>query len=239
MKNKKFIIISSSIVVFLLMVLLIVILIKPSNTKRLEDPTMFFTLQEIINNDVQNDYYMQNSYTIENVYVKNYDLINIYFVNGFYIGRNEEADYKQNQNYVVKTKGILYESYKLNNVTDIKEYAENYDEEDITVNSKNVLPTVKYDEKEKLVFYIATFKNLLEVDYQKSYSYLTKKAQDKYSDEDNFGNQKDIISVDIQTSIKDYQKEVKKDETVYRITTSSNKTITIYEYGLMNYKIEY
>ena len=93
MKDKKYIIISSSIIVFLLVLILIVSLLKPKTVNKLNDPNIFFTLQEILNDEVQNDYYMDNSYTIENVYVKEIDLVSVYFINGFYIGRNEDATY--------------------------------------------------------------------------------------------------------------------------------------------------
>ena len=238
MKDKKYIIISSSIIVFLLVLILIVSLLKPKTVNKLNDPNIFFTLQEILNDEVQNDYYMDNSYTIENVYVKEIDLVSVYFINGFYIGRNEDATYRDNDNYIIRTKGILYDINRIN-TSNIEEYANNYNEENITINSSNIIPTITYSEKNKLIYYITTFKSLLDLDYQKAYEYLTDNQKDKYSNINNFYNQKEDITLNISTNINYFDKKESKKVTTYTINTSSNKTITIYEYGLMNYKIEY
>lgn len=238
MKNKKLIIISSSIIAILAVIYLLLVLFKGTNdpektVNEIKDEEVFFTIQNALNDEITDYNYMSSQYIIEKIYHKEKDLINVYFIEAFNIKNDGFNDfYTGNLKYIMITKGMNYSVQELDSNINLEEYANDYIVEDLKDTSK-LLPTYKFDEKNKLVFYISLFNNLKSSNYLKAYEYLEDK--NKYTNVDDFANSDIYLSTDFNT----YNKQTKDGKTVYTILTKSKEYIFITENSIMDFKIKF
>ena len=244
MKNNKKIIILS-IIVGLLILLLIILSIIKSNTKntinigKINDNETFFKINHLINEHEKTDKYLLQTFYTKKIYYIEHDIINIYFINGFTINYNKDSEYIDNVNYLLKTKGANYELTKLDQITNIEEYANNYNDRNTTIDSNHIIPTYTYKEESKLVYYISIFTAELNNNPNNAYNMLTDRQKQQYAGVDNFIKNKKLIKKDLSTFITNYKTNTNHNETIYNINTKNNKSITIYEKGLMDFTIEY
>lgn len=241
MEISKKTIVLSSIAVLIIVLLIILSIIKsnvPNNSNRLLDEKTFFEINDLINKYEENDLYIYHAYNTTNIYYKDDNLVKLYFATGFIINHNIDTEYIGNVNYLIKVKGVNYEITKLDNVKDIKEYADNYTYESNDINSDLIIPTVTYDEKNKLIYYLSTFENLLLADPNEAYNYLSDSQKKKYNGVNDFKNNITNIYNNLSDYISNYNKTTDKNETIYTINTDKSQ-IKIYENGIMNIKIEY
>ena len=133
--------------------------------------------------------------------------------------------------YQITIKGIGYKVEQIN-TNNLEEYTINYELSDITTDG--IIPSLTYNEQDKLVYYLSVFKNLLKASPIKAYDYLSDKEQNKYNSYNHFLNSISNIDRDINTKITSYQ----KNNNTYIIYTQ-NKQIALIENELMDFKIEY
>ena len=217
--NKKAIILTSICVLFIILII-ILSFIKPSEkieVNRVTDPKEFFTINYAVNlenEDDDNDY----SFVTTDIYYVTNDNITTYFVTGFAISGVIEQTYRDNVNYLLKKDGIAYQVTPLNNITSIKEYANNYKEEQKEIKSNKIMPTYNYNEANKLFYYITVYNYL--VTYNPSKASVYSKSTIKQ----------------LSTDAKDYTVKTENNQTIYTITKSNVK---VYENSIMDFKLEY
>lgn len=230
-KNKKTIILASIVVIIIILIIILNIIKSSANNQVniLKDEKEFFTINTLLNSELEDEKYMDSNYYATNIYYKEFDLIKVYFVKGFFIGTSNENTYNANDNYIVKTKGIAYEIEPLN-ATNIEEYVSNYELNTTEFNSTNILPTYSYNEKNKLISYLSTYNALLLYDKTKAYNYLSESQKKKYNSASDFENKAKLLNTNIQS--------YNKNNNIYTIHTKE-ETITIYEKSVMNFSIEY
>ena len=237
MKPNKTIIFFSSLLVVLIFIYLIVVLFsktKENDIKILKDDKTYFTLSNILSNEYQDDYYMDTQIIIDKVYFKNDEILSTYFIEAYQINRNfdENISFKDNLKYELTIQGVSYRVSEID-TDNLEEYAKSYELKNLDSFS-NLVPSIQYDEKDKLVFYLSVYKNLLQANPIKAYNYLTDKCKQNYSNYQDFLNKADFTYDNIKTYINSYDKNKNK----YIIYTDT-KTITIIENNIMDFKIEY
>ena len=236
MKDKKYIIFFSGFLVLLIIIYLILRVTNGSESNKLNtlnDDKTYFLLTNIINNEYQDPSYLDSQYVLENVYYKEDELQTTYFIKAFQLYKyfNDNEYIKEDLKYIITIKGIGYKLEELN-VNNLEDYINTYESTDI--NTTDLLPSISYQEQDKLAYYLSVFKKLLKVSPIKAYNSLTEKEQKKYTNYQDFLNKTDQIYNQMNTTINSYQ----KNKNTYTIHTS-NKTITLIENSIMNYKIEY
>lgn len=240
--EKKTIILGSSVV--LLIVLMIIISILKTNitnaSTRLKDSNKFFEINNLINQATSEYEDMSYSYMSKQIFYKQTDLITTYFVNGFVIKGQKEIIYNDNINYLIRVQGATYELEKLNNIDDIKTYANNYEETKKELNSELIIPTYEIEdqskESNKLIYYLMVFQNLLKYNSNDAYNYLSDNMKDKYNQTTLSNNSSNII-INMPAYIESYT--TNNDKSIYYLTLQGGKKVTIYEDGVMNFKIEF
>ena len=205
---------------------------------------------------LEDNYILENNITVNNVFQSNkfnYDnasfiakkilyyrdnSIFYYFVNGYIIDikYDRKYNYEKNKNYLVVVQNSKYVIVPLQDNIDINEFAKknnyNVNKVDKGLNLVNT-PT---NEKNKLVTYLAEFKNLLYLDSYQAYDLLGNNTKKKYRTYDDFYNNIDNINNNIDTIIDNYTKTMENSNRIYYINNSS---IVIIESNIMDYKIDF
>ncbi len=239
MVNKKLIIVSSCIIVVLFTIYLIVSLtsskVDPEKSSLVKEPEVFFKVQDIINSELQKEETRDFIYIANKMYVKSKGYDSYYFINGMFItheDETEESDYDFNRNYFVLLNGNSYNIERI--YTDnVEEYSKDFDMNSRKLTNPQLADSFKYEEKNKIVFYIAYYNTLFNNNPQAAYSLLSDNMKEKYSAYSFEENGMLLTPL-----FERYDKTTKGKNTIYTIKTNSN-TITIIEASLMDFKIEY
>ena len=242
MKDKKLIVpilFGVLLVIYLILNSITNKVVEDSRVKELTNEEVYFTIENTINSD-NADELSEANYTIKKGYYITHGLYDVYFLNGYTIENNiaEKFIYNDNINYIFILKGLTYKFERIN-TNDVYEYAKNFNVEDISLTTDSILPSLNFTEKIKLESYIARFTNLLLTDRKEAFDFLSDDEKERYSNETNLINQKDSILNKLSPAIDTYSKEEGKKYNTYHITDYLNNKITIIEYSVTDYKIDF
>lgn len=237
--NKKTIILASLCGVLLLLIIILSIMNSSANEEsyKVTDAQKFFEINAAINEakSKENDFY---SYIATEMYYKENGLINTYFIKGFALEGAVEPEYKKDVMYMLKAKGLKYQIEEIN-ATDIKEYANDYKEEQTDIDSELMMPSFKLNEQNKLIYYLTVFTSLLSYDPEEAYNYLSDNQKADYSNINTFENNARDIIERIPIDASDYQVSKNGNKNEYTISTGGKSQIKINENGVMNFTIDY
>ena len=253
MNLSKKTIILASITGALLLLIIILLLIKPNKKiplNKLKDDTLFFEINSLINDKLKSTNNETYSYMTTDIYYKETEKIIVYFTKGYVLHYEPDLTFSDNVYYLLKNKGASYEVTILDNVTDLKEYANNYEITDDIISSPLIPTTIymkDYKEKYKLSYYISIFLTELNNKPSEAFNRLTEEQKQKYQDINDFQNNKTYIIKTLSADISSYKKEEKNNKNIYTITitttstdnTITYNTITIYENSTMDFTIDY
>lgn len=121
----------------------------------------------------------------------------------------------------------------------LEDYIENYDVKVRELTSGNAFVTRTISEEEKITTYLSEFINLLVSEPEEAYELLTDNKKAEYGSFANFESQVPNIFEDLSSVIFSYASSEEDDRTVYSIKDNHQNSITIYEYGIMNYQISF
>ena len=243
--NSKYLIIGIIICV-LLIVSLLALIISKNETKKINKSIIelknsnYFLIQHLINNYYNENMNVYNlngpTFIANNIYYNNDKIINYYFVNGYIIDRDLDGvtNYKKDINHLVIIKNGYYTLLKLPENINIHEYASNYELENIDINEYK-LKEYYISTQNKLTFYIAVFKDLVEIDTEKAYTMLGENTLVKYANYDSFYNDRINILNNLSTYVNGYTSS----ENMYEIIDKKNNKTIITESSPMHFKIDF
>ena len=243
-ENKSKIIILCIVIGILLILTLFVLMVSNNEKKDINKEIIelksndFFRVQNIINNyyiGLMND--KNPSYVANNIYYNNDETIKYYFVNGYLIERDFEGeyDYTKNDNFLVIIKGNYYRIIKLDSNINIKDYAEKYEIINMDIND-NIMRSYSISLENKLTYYISVFKDLVEIDPLLAYTYLGKDTLTKYTNYNDFYNERLNILNNLSTYINGYENE---NDNKYIVVDKNYKKTIITENSPMHFKIDF
>lgn len=216
---------------------------NPQITKRFErvkDYEEFFNIQSTLNDFGNVD--ISSTYTIKELFVKSINNIHYYFINAC---KFSEMDYVKNEYYILildkSTKS--YELSKINeNITNLEDYAKNYDVIELNIKSSKKLISNNFSTENLLVIYMEYFKQLLIYDPIIAYNLLTDSAKSNYFGYEDFNAKKFDIYNNLSSQIFSFYEAEQKDsewQKIYYFEDNNRNKVTIYEEDIMNFKISY
>ena len=241
MDKKKNIIIAIIVLIFTVITVVTIILsnnnkneiIINTEIKRLSDTNEFFSVQKNINK--RNHDLLFHA---EKIYYNLDNTLTYYFVSGYEIS-NFGGNKIHNNNYLVIVKNKKYTVKELGDNIDIEEFANNYDINNIEIDSTDIFDEDSISEKSKLNSYLSEFRNLLGYNLKKAYSRLGDKSLEKYVSYELFMNDVNNIFDISSYVVFGYSKIVENDKTIYKIRDSKQRNIEIIEYYPNDYKINF
>ena len=185
--------------------------------------------------------YIDVNYNIKNIYYNAESDVTYYFVDGYVLNYTvDTTDFIDNVQFLI----IVDEStscYELRPIetSNILEYAKNYNLTAKDITGKNTFITKTISLERKLTLYLSNFILLLVEFPEQSYAILTNEKQEEFGNIDNFKNQVLEIYDKLSPVIFSYASSEEDDRTVYSVKDNKQNSITIYEYGIMNYQISF
>lgn len=185
--------------------------------------------------------YIDVNYNIKNIYYNAGSDVTYYFVDGYVLNYTvETTDLIDNVQFLI----IVDEStscYELRPIetNNILEYAKNYNLTDRNITGKNTFITKTISLERKLTLYLSNFILLLVEFPEQSYKLLTNEMQEEFGNIDNFKNQVLEIYDKLSPVIFSYTTEEVDKGKIYTVKDNKQNSITIYEYGIMNYQISF
>lgn len=200
----------------------------------------FFSIQNTINGNLE----LTTHFNALEMYSNNDSKVNYYFVKGTLsqvLMDDETSSYKSVVYLLIvnnKTKSYLLSTLN-NNIIDLEKYANNYNVQyrEIDSDKKLVNGTEKIDVI--LSNYIDYYKNLLFFNPQSAYNMLTNTTKSKYNGYEDFYNNLIEVYESVSSNVYGYNIEEKDDYNIYNINDAKYNKITIIEYGIMDFKIEF
>ena len=124
--------------------------------------------------------------------------------------------------------------------SEIEKYANNYPLKEITIANNLTVKKYNVTELDKLTIYLSKYFNtLLYESPSTAYDMLYHTVKETYSTLDEFKANLNNIYNDKSTKIFKYGKKIYNDYTEYSIIDNNQNKITIYEYHIFDYKIEF
>ncbi len=200
---------------------------------RLKSEELFFRLQNVIQKDM-----ISSSFIATSIYYNNDKTINYYFINGYSYSFDYDSDYNKNVNYLIIVKNNKYSIEKLQNNIDILNYAKEYDIRNIELNGKE-LPSYYVSEQNKIIGYIAMYKNLLGIDPDRAYSMLGELTKEKYSNVAVFKYNINSINRVIRTNISKYDVSISDNKNIYKVSNDKGYSLEIIEEYPNDFKINF
>ena len=242
--NTKNIIKTVLLIIVLTVILLVVNSLVPKPdpeilVRELDDTPLYLEVEQVINDLQKEEDYIDARYSAENIYYKEKDTVKVLFINGYITYIDNEPVIINNVNYVMKLDSITYEIAKIENADDIKEYAEDYEMDDLEITDANILPSIITDTKTILTVYIQRFLRLANNDPSRAYNLLTKKEQAKFDGKEDFENNALEYYKDITPLVKSYDDKTSGNKTTYNIKDENDNNITIIETRSMQFQIEF
>ncbi len=205
------------------------------------------------------DYIFENGVNINNLesyFPRTYEVVNFiaeeiyynqaseviyYFVKGYTTDTtmDEPIIYKDNIYYLLIRKNNKYIIKPLNNINDLESYAKEYNKVDININNNETFSNKTTSETNKLISYIANYKNLVLYDTNKAYEMLADDMKNIYPNENSLRNDRINIANKLFTAFYSTGNIEYEDYIVYKIQDNSYHTITITEYYPNDYKISF
>ena len=210
------------------------------NITKVNDYEEFFSIQNTINDNVE----MTESFYALEIYTNSDSKLNYYFIKGKLIEvlMDDETTSYENANYllILDRNTNMYMLNKLSdNIADLENYAKNYNINYININGEKRLKNGTDKIDVILSSYIEYYKNLIAFDTEVAYNMLTDNTKAKYYSYENFSSKKYDIYNNISSNVYGYNIEEKEGYNIYNVNDKNFRKITIYEYNVMDFKIEF
>ena len=125
------------------------------------------------------------------------------------------------------------------NTDNLESYIESYNVKTRELTTGNALTTRTISEEEKITTYLSEFMNFLISEPEASYELLTDSKKREYGSVTNFESQVPDIYESLSSIVFSYASSEEENRTVYSVKDNKQNSITIYEYGIMNYQISF
>ena len=179
------------------------------------------------------------SFVAKDIYYNDSSSITYYFVNGYVFNQSmleETFKYEESVNYIVVVKNKNYSIIPLDNDMEISNLINRYNIVNRDV-SNNKLNIINISLENKLTSYVTNFLNLLFLDTTVAYDLV--KDDCKVANYNTFNNSILGLYEKLNGKIFSYSEKEIDNYKEYVIKNDLQNTFTIYEYGVMNYKICY
>lgn len=197
--------------------------------------------EEFLNNFNLNNlfnYYNDPSFQLMELLSKNSDNITYYFASGYTIDYQMIGSeiYNPKVNFLLIVKGNTFRIRPLDNGVNIQDLYNSLDLDNTSIQTGEVFSLINPTDKNKLETYINNFLNLLIVDKERAYNFISDKTKEKYGNYSGFVNNATDIYNNLSSSIKTIAKQ---NDNIFVVTDNNDNKITIYENHIMNYKLEF
>ena len=181
------------------------------------------------------------SYIAKNIYYNPDSSVTYYFVSGYLTTNSvmgDEYEFYDQVSFLI----IVDEStnqYVLNPIqtTNLLDYAESYDIVDRNIENGNSFQTIRVTEENKLSTYLNEFITFLIYNPREAYDLLDEDTQQNYQGYSDFEGEAFNLYDSLSSRIFSYSSNEDDDVVIYEIVDNNQNKITIYEYGIMNYRI--
>ena len=121
----------------------------------------------------------------------------------------------------------------------LEDYIDSYNIKVRELTTGNALATRTISEEEKITTYLSEFMNFLISEPNEAYELLTDSKKREFGSATNFVSQVPDIYETLSSTVFSYAMSEEEDRTVYSVKDNNQNSITIYEYGIMNYQISF
>ena len=188
-----------------------------------------------------NHNYANAAYTPKEIYYNPNSDVTYYFIDGYVMNYTVSTTvFTPHVKFLV----IVDEStnrYILRpiNTDNLENYIESYNVKVRELTTGNALTTRTISEEEKITTYLSEFMNFLISEPEASYELLTDSKKREYGSVTNFESQVPDIYESLSSIVFSYASNEEENRTVYSVKDNKQNSITIYEYGIMNYQISF
>lgn len=193
--------------------------------------------------NILNNNYHTVTYTPMEIYYNKDSIITYYFVNGYTEDVNLDDDtskYNSSVNFmiIVNKQTKRYAITPLKNNLDIESYAKSYELEEKQLNY-NYYEEASTSTNSVLITYLNVFRDLLFLDNERAYQMLDDNVKKKYNSYQDFALQNEELYDYIPSNIFGYSVIEDNGQNIYKVVDENQREVTIYEIGIMNYRISY
>lgn len=192
-----------------------------------------------------NQNYESISYFSKYMYVKGFNGIKYYFVNGetqSYDFADEILTEQTGINYLVTVdeNNRTYSVTPIISSTNVFDYAQDYkmNTKSIESNDDNKYSKDKMEDDKIVIYYITYYKNILYLNTEKAYSMLTQESKNKYVDYETFVKNLETIYNNLSTNLLSYAAKGEAGSRKYSGIGMNQFRVDFEEKGIMDFKVD-